>query len=135
MVHFRVADRQRLGRQFAHHDVQEGNHAERHHERERMDHRDRGDAHGQQHRLHQARESRLADPAQAQRGERDAQLAGRQVGVELAVDLAEDASAHALAFGDGAHAGFAQSDDAELGSDEEAVQHDQENGEQNQQYI
>jgi len=44
---------------------------------------------------------RLTDPAQAQRGEGDAQLAGGQVGVELVGYLAQDAAAPAMQFGDG----------------------------------
>jgi hypothetical protein len=36
------------------------------------------------------RERRFADPAQAQGGEGDTQLAGRQVGIELAVHGAQD---------------------------------------------
>jgi hypothetical protein len=44
------------------------------------------------------------------------------------VDLGQDAAAQAAGFGDRAHARLAQRDDAEFGRHEEAVQGDQEQG-------
>ena len=124
----RGADRQRLRRQFAHHDVQEGDHAERDHEGHAVDQLFVGDAEQGEGRFEDAGKSRFADPAQAQRGQGDAQLAGRQIGVELAMDFVEDAAAQAAAFRNRAHAGFAKGDDAEFGRHEEAVQRHQEQG-------
>lgn len=46
-------------------------------------------------------ERRLTDPAQAQGRQGDAQLAGRKVRVELAVDGAQDMPAPAVLLGDG----------------------------------
>ena len=88
------------------------------------------DADHAEQRLEQAGEGRLADPAEAERGERDAELAGRQVGVELVVHLGQDAPAQALRLGDGAHARLAQRDDAEFGRHEKSVQHDEDQGQQ-----
>jgi hypothetical protein len=48
-----------------------------------------------------------------------------RVGVELAVDLEQDAAAQAAGLGDGAYARFAEGDDTEFGGDEEAVQRHQ----------
>jgi hypothetical protein len=67
----------------------------------------RGDADERQQRFQQAGKRRFADPAQAQRGQRDAELAGRQIGIQLAVDFAEDAPLDSLCLGDGARAFFA----------------------------
>jgi hypothetical protein len=51
---FRIADRQRLRRQFADHDVQEGDHAEGEHEGHAVHHFGRGDADQGEQRLEQA---------------------------------------------------------------------------------
>jgi hypothetical protein len=83
-------------------------------------HADRG-----QQRFEQVRERRLTDPAQAQGGEGDAQLAGRQVGVELVVYGAQDAARASRAVGDGFDPGGAQLDHGELRRNEEAVEQHQ----------
>ncbi|MNY42248.1 hypothetical protein D3C86_1771180 [compost metagenome] len=80
-------------------------------------------------------EGRLADPAQAQRGQGDAQLAGRQVGVQLVVHGAQDVPAPAVLGGQGLDLGGAQPDDGELGGDEEAVEQHQQQGEQDEAEI
>jgi hypothetical protein len=56
-------------------------------------------------------------------------LAGRQVGIELAVDAAQDPPGDPVPLGDGADAGLSQPDHAELGGHEEAVERDQGEGE------
>jgi hypothetical protein len=117
-----IADRQRLRRQFADHDVQKRDDAERDHERHAVDQLRRGDADHPEHRFEQAGEGRLANPAQAQGSQRNAELACRQVGVELGMDLLQDAAAQAGGLGDGADARLAECDDAELGRHEKAVQ-------------
>ena len=89
---FRVADGHRFGRQFAHDDVQEGNHAEGQHEGNAVYQFLRGEADGAEYGFEQAGKGRFADPAQAQRRQRDAQLAGGQVGVQLAMHLGQDAA-------------------------------------------
>jgi len=123
------ADRQRFRRQFADHDVQEGDDAEGDHEGDAMDDFLGGDAGQCEQRFEQAGKGRFADPAQAEGGEGDAQLAGRQVGVELAVDFREDAAAQAGGFCNCPYARLAQGDDAEFRRHEEAVQRHQEEGE------
>ncbi|MNR66701.1 hypothetical protein D3C85_1903330 [compost metagenome] len=55
-------------------------------------------------------------------------MAGRQVGVELVVYLAQDAATPAVQLGDGLDAGSAQLDHGELGGNEEAVEQHQEQG-------
>ena len=85
-----------------------------------------GDADGGEQRLEQAGKRRFAHPAQAQRGQRNAQLAGRQVGIELAVHLAEDAPAQPLRLGNCPYPGFTQRDNAEFGRHKESIERDQE---------
>ncbi|MCY1449474.1 hypothetical protein D9M71_662120 [compost metagenome] len=97
-------------------------------ERDRLDQLWRVHAHVRQQRFEQVGEGRLTDPAQAQRGQRDAQLAGRKVGVELVVHLAQDAAAPAMQLGDGVDARRAQLDHGELGGNEEAVEQHQYQG-------
>ncbi|MNQ74369.1 hypothetical protein D3C85_891240 [compost metagenome] len=85
--------------------------------------------------LQQVGEGRLADPAEAQGGQGDAQLAGREVGVQLVVYGAQDAPAPAVLVGYGFDAGGAQLDHGELGGHEEAVEQHEEEGEENQTEI
>ena len=73
----------------------------------------------------QAREGRFADPAQGQGRQRDAELAGRQVGVEVLVDAEQDAAAPADPFGETDRLGVPQLDQGEFGCDEKAVEDDQ----------
>jgi len=123
-----LADRPRLGRQFADHDVQVRNDEEGDKERHRLDHFSAVHAQVSQQRFEQVGERWFTDPAQAQRGEGDAQLAGRKVGVELVVYLAQDAAAPAMQFGNGLDAGGAQLDHGELGGNEETVEQHQQEG-------
>ncbi|MCY1351417.1 hypothetical protein D9M69_376820 [compost metagenome] len=100
-----------------------------------MDQLLRLDADGLEQRLQQVGEGRLADPAEAQGGQGDAQLAGRQVGVQLVVHGAQDAAPPAVLVGDGFDAGGAQLDHGELGGHEEAVEQHEEKREENQAEI
>ena len=102
--------------------MQVGNHKERGKERHTLDHFRRFDAHGAQQRFEDMRKGWLTDPAQAQGGEGDTQLAGRQVGVELAVHGAQDLSAPAVGMGDGLDPGGAQFDHGELRCNEKSVE-------------
>ena len=70
----------------------------------------------------QLSERRLADPAEPERRQRDAELAGGQVGVEPPVHLREQTSAHAVPGGEALHAGLPQFDQTEFGGDEKAVE-------------
>ena len=117
-----LANSPRLGRQFTDHDVQVGNHEERREERHALDHLGRLDAHGTQQRFKDVRKGRLTDPTQAQGGEGDTQLAGRQVGVELAVYGAQDLPAPAVGVGDGLDPGGAQFDHGKFRRNEETVE-------------
>ena len=73
-----------LGRQLAEHDVEGGDHGERDADRDAVRGGPREAARQRlQHRLEQAGERGLADPAQPQRGHGDAELAGRDVAVEV----------------------------------------------------
>lgn len=100
-----------------------------------MHQRLRFDADARQQWFEQVGEGRLTDPAQAQRSQGDAQLAGRQVGVQLLVHGAQDVSAPAVTAGNGFHLGGAQLDHGELGGDEEAVEQHEEQGKENQTEI
>lgn len=92
-------------------------------------------ADGAEQRAEQVGEGWLADPAEAEGGQGDAQLAGGEVGVQLVVHGAQDAAAPAVLVGDGFHAGGAQLDHGELGGDEEAVEQHEEEGEQDEAEI
>jgi len=81
------------------------------------------------------RESRLADPAEAERSQGDAQLTGRKVGIELSVNGAQDVPAPAVSAGDSFHLCGAQLDHGELGGNEEAVEQHEEQGKENQTEI
>ena len=77
--------------------------------------------HADQQRLEQPREGRLADPAQGQARQRDAELARRQVGVEVREHVLGEAGA-AIAFADlDLDLGRPDLDQRELRRDEEAV--------------
>ncbi|MNN01026.1 hypothetical protein D3C81_1136330 [compost metagenome] len=130
-----LADGPGLGRQLADHDVQVGNDEERGEERDPVDDLLRLNADGRQQRFEQLGEGRLADPAEAEGGQGDAELAGGKIGVELVVHLAQDGAAPAVLFGDGLHAGRAQLDHGELGGNEEAVEQDEEKGEEHEAEI
>ena len=82
-----------------------------------------------QQRLQQVGKGRLTDPAQAQRGQGDTQLAGWQVSVQLVVHFTQNVAAPAMLFGNGLHPGGAQLDHGELCSNEEAVEQHQQEGE------
>lgn len=125
------ADRPGFGRQLADHDVQVGNDKERGEERHAADHFRGVHAYGAQQRLQQVGERRLTDPAQAQGGQGDAQLAGRQVGVQLAVHGTQDLPAPAVLVGDGFDSSRAQLDHGELCGNEKAVEQDQDQSKKN----
>jgi hypothetical protein len=108
-----------LGGQFAHDDVQEGDQAEGHGEGDGVQH-GRGHVPFEQ-RVQQVGHGGLADPAQAQGGQGDAQLGGGDVGVQV-VDEAQQA--HGLAAAFGGQGGDARAPDAhegELRGHEKAV--------------
>ena len=75
--------------------------------------------------MQQRGKGRLADPAEAERRERDAELARRKIGVELSVNLREQAPGQAVGPRDGLDARRAQLDEPELGRDEKPVQRDE----------
>jgi len=120
-----------FGRQLTDHDVQVGNHEERRKERHALDHFRRFDAHGGQHRFKDVRKRRLTDPTQAQGGEGDTQLAGRQVSVELAVYGTQDLSTPAVGVGDGLDSGGAQLDHGKFRRNEKTVEQYQDQSKKN----
>uniref|UniRef100_A0A494G9H5 Uncharacterized protein n=1 Tax=Solanum lycopersicum TaxID=4081 RepID=A0A494G9H5_SOLLC len=77
------------------------------------------------------RERRLADPAQAQGGEGDTELARREVRIELTVYRAQDVPAPAVLLSDGFDPGRAQFDHGEFRRNEEAVEQNQDQSEKN----
>ncbi|MCY1176188.1 hypothetical protein D9M73_164510 [compost metagenome] len=100
-------------------------------ERDALDHFRRLDADCAQQRFEQVREGWLTHPAQAQRGKGDTQLAGGQVGVQLAVDGTQDLPAPAMLFGNRLDPGRAQFDHGELGGNEKAVEQHQQQSKKN----
>ena len=77
----------------------------------------------------QVSKRRFADPAEAEGGQGDTQLTGREVGVELVVYGTQDMPAPAIFFRQGVNLGGAQFDDGELGGNEEAVEQHQKQSE------
>ena len=102
--------------------MQVGNHEEGGKKRHAFDHFRRLHADGAQQWLEDVRKGRLTDPAQAQGGEGNTQLAGRQIGVELTVDGAQDLPAPAVLVGDGLDPGGAQFDHGKFRCNEETVE-------------
>ena len=72
----------------------------------------------------------LAQPAQRQRGQRDAELAGRKVGGELRGDAEQQAGAELPFAGELLEPGRPDLDERELRSDEERVRQDHHAGEE-----
>ncbi len=81
------------------------------------------------------RERRLTDPAETQRSQGDAELAGGQISIELKVHGTQDMPTPAMPTGNRFHLGGAQFDHSELGGDEEAVEQHEEQGKENQAEI
>ncbi len=117
--------------QFADDDVQVRDDEERREERHAFDHFGGFYANGAQHRFEDVRERRLTDPAEAEGGEGDTQLAGRQVSIELTVNGAQDVSAPAVFFSDGFDPGRAQFDHGEFGGNEKTVEQNQDQSKKN----
>ncbi len=95
---FRLPDREGLGYLLPDHDVKRGKDQEAGQERYPVNGGCRQFQQFQQ-RPYQSRHERLADPAQAERGHRDAELAGRQVGFEVAHDSERAARRAAAGIG------------------------------------
>ncbi len=106
--------------------MQDGDDGERDGQAHRVEHRRRRAEDADQQRLEEVRERRLADPAQRQARQRDAELGGRQVGVEVRDHVLRDLGA-AVALAPDLDLRRPHLDQRELGGDEEAVQeHEQE---------
>ncbi len=88
-----------------------------------------------QERLDQAGKRRLADPAQAEGGHGNAELASRQDGVEALGQPARPAREWPLLRDHGVDPAGADLDQRKFGSDEEAVGGNQEDGEENPEEI
>ncbi len=90
----------------------------------------RGRAEEGQMRLDQAGKGRLADPAEGQRGQRHAELRGRQIAVEPLDDAAGHPGPRRSFRGQLGELGRADLDHGEFGGDEEAVRDDEEERQQ-----
>ena len=88
----RLADRQGLRHLLADDDMQRREHQEADHERREMQRRV-GHPERDQQRAQQRGDGRLADPAEAERGHRDAELAAREIGFDVAQHLLQQARA------------------------------------------
>jgi len=132
---FREADREGLRRQLADHDVQERDGRERDRDRRVLDHARRLDAERGEDRREEMREGRLADPAEAQAGQRDPELGGREEDVEAPVERGREARLP-VAFGrQGLHPRRPHPHHGELRSNEEGVHHDEAEGERDEQGV
>ena len=76
-------------------------------------------------RLHHAGEKRLAEPAERETGERDAELSGGKVGVEVARDVTGKFRALRAALDERIELRSAHLYDRKLAGDKETIQHDQ----------
>ena len=91
----RLPDRQRLRHLLADHDMQRGEHQEADQERREVQCRFRH-SERDQNRVQQRRNRRLADPAEAERGHGDAELATGEIGLDVAQHLLQQAGAEAV---------------------------------------
>jgi hypothetical protein len=123
----RAGDRGALGRELAEDHVQDGDDREREHGRQAESGHARGVA---EQRLEQVVEGGLADRAEAQRGERDPELARRQVRVDVVHGVLRRLRPRLPLAHELGHLGRAQPRDRELGADEEAVGGDEPEGDQ-----
>ena len=124
-----LADGERLRRQLAEHDVQNRDGHERHGQRHGVDQARPGAGDQADHRLDDPDERRFADPAQGQARQGDAELGGREVGVQVLDHVPGDPPAPQARRGVGVELGRPHLDQGELGGDEEAVEEDQAEGE------
>ena len=99
----RFADRQRLGHLLAKHNVQRREHQKADQERREMQRRV-WHAERLEDGLQNARHRRLTDPAETERGHRDAELAARQIGFDIAHHLLQKSGAEAIFFRHGVDA-------------------------------
>jgi hypothetical protein len=107
-----------LGRQLAEHHVRDGDDRERHDRRQPEADNLRLLA---EHRFEQVVEGGLADSAEAERGQRDAELAGRKVGVDVLDGVLRRSGPRPALAHEVRGLGGTQPGDGELGPDEEAV--------------
>ena len=125
----RSPDRERLRSQFADHDVQHRDADEGHREAHRVHQR----VGGARDLLHQRRddpaEGGLTHPAERQAREGDAELARREVGVEMGQLMARELRPPAARLGERIELGRPHLDQRELGGDEEAVERDEQQAE------
>ena len=111
------------------HDVEEGDDGEGDGERDGVERR-LGDAPGER-RFEQVCDDGLADPAQRERGHRDAELRGGDVGVEVVEQTEQAARAAVAGGGERLDARASDADEGELRGDEEAVGDDQKKDDEN----
>ena len=80
--------------------------------------------------MQHVRDERFAHPAEPQAGQRDPELRGRQISVQMRDDVASDPAALPALIGEGSNLAVANFDDGKLGRDEETVEeHEKEDGE------
>jgi len=123
-VALRGEDGERLRYELAHHDMQRGDDDEADGDGNAVDGR-LGQADRQQRTLDELGDGGLAQPAQGERGQRDAQLAGGEVGVHVVGHEFGVLGAGAVLVDEDLHLGLAHPHERELGGDEESV-HEQE---------
>ncbi len=126
----RVAQRHPLRRQLSHHDVQHGDGQERGGEADRVHQPRVGAGEQHHHRFEHPGERRLADPAQAERRQGDAELRRRQVGFQLLHHAAGEPRPQQPALDLGLELGGPHPHQRELGGDEKAVDQHQQEAEQ-----
>ena len=117
---------ERFGNELAHHDMQRRDQAEadchRHGEVDAF-----GYAEHFEQRVEQGRHGGLAQPAKSERSKRDAELAGRKIGVDVVCDQLGVFGARASLFDEHVDLGLSYADQRELGHDEKRVHQKEEN--------
>ena len=129
-----LADGEGLRHLLAQHDVERGEQQEADRERDAV----QGggvEAREPEQGLQEGRDHRLADPAEAERGHRDAELAGGEVGLEAARDVQRQPCRPAAVLGQALEPHLARLHERELGRDEERVGREQDDdGEQGEEH-
>ena len=126
----RQPDRDRLRHQLAEDDVEHADGGERGGERDRVEQGGRHAGDTGDERLDQPGEGRFADPAEGDRGEGDAELGRRQIGVEVPEHVRGQPRAALAGLDVRLDLGRAHLRQGELGGDEKAVERDQQEAEQ-----
>lgn len=118
---------QRLGGQLPQHDMKKGDDGEGDGESDGVQYRF-GDTASERD-FEQVRDDRFSEPAQSQRGQRNAELRGRDIGVEIVYQTEQTFSSPVACISESCDTRAAHSDKGELGGDKKPVGKDEKENE------